>query len=90
MLAYHCIDAVDSRIAGYTAEEAEDALPLFSTIDHEEPEYVRNTDCWLNDIVDQTTCLLVYNDSNPTRSGRRGRGLPFILAALRAQVCLHK
>ena len=73
-LAYHCKDAVDSRIAGYTAEEAEAALPLFSTMDHEEPEYVRNTDCWLNDIVDQTTCASVWNNSydNPSCGGRGG------------------
>ena len=74
-LAYECIDAVDSRIAGYTAAEAAAALPLFSTIDHANATYVRNTDSWLNDIVDQITCFPVYTSDRPAYPQRRGGAL---------------
>lgn len=66
-LADYCIDAVDTRIADIAAEDVADAMPLFSTMDHENETYVRNTDCWLSDIADQLTCLSPWNSNRAQR-----------------------
>jgi hypothetical protein len=37
------------------------SLPLFSTQDHVAPSYTRNTSCWLNNYVEELTCISPWN-----------------------------
>ena len=64
-LADECTDAVDSRIAGETPSVAK---PLYTTQDHDTPNYVRNPDCWAADL--DLTCISPWNSTGgATRAG---------------------
>ncbi|MCK9458169.1 MAG: hypothetical protein M0R80_00635 [Proteobacteria bacterium] len=57
-LGKHCSDNVDTRIAGKTRS----CLPLFTTMDHTTPHYVRNTNCWLSGISN-VSCISPWNSN---------------------------
>jgi hypothetical protein len=64
-LAKDLNDGVDLRIAGTTASESK---PIYSTQDHSGQNYVRNTDCWANDL-DLTPISPWNSTGNNTRAG---------------------
>jgi hypothetical protein len=39
------------------------SLPLFSAQDHVTPSYTRNTSCWLNNHVEELTCISPWNSA---------------------------
>lgn len=58
-LASHSVAAVDTRIAGKTPASAK---PLYSSINHSAPAYVRNPAVWCADI--DLTCVPVWNSGS--------------------------
>lgn len=60
-LAKHICDAIDSRVAGKTGT----AKPLYSTLDHVTPAYVRNVGCWAASL--DLSSISPYNQTQPTR-----------------------
>lgn len=60
--AAHMFDQVKSRVVG---KDPEQAMALYSTMDHADNIYVRNTECWISDV--DTTCIPV---ARGTSSGR--------------------
>lgn len=65
-LGAHCSNAIDALIAGKTAE----TLPIFTTQNHDTPNYVRNPDFWGASIAQKLTCVSPYN----TFRGTAGSG----------------
>ena len=61
-LAHEMSNAIDSRISGKTPSTAK---PLFTTQDHDTPNYVRNPDCWVADL--DLTCISPWNSTGGTR-----------------------
>jgi hypothetical protein len=48
---------------------------IFTTQDHTTPTYVRNTDCWCNDLVEELTCISPWNSATGNPSGATGGGV---------------
>lgn len=61
-LARECADAVDSRIEGLTVNGT---IKIFSTENHPDSIYVRNINCWANDL--DLTCISPWNSASSTK-----------------------
>jgi hypothetical protein len=68
--AKHCTDAIDSAIAGKTL--ITNGL-LFSSMDHVNAIYVRNSNCWLNLLGIDCTGIGVWNDIGNYGLGSQNR-----------------
>jgi hypothetical protein len=65
-LAYHCEDSINSKIQNATIEQ----LPTFSVQNHSSQIYQRNSNCWINSLAQQITCVSPWNSTGlNTRAG---------------------
>lgn len=67
-LALTATNGVDLRISGLTGSDSN--KKIFTTQNHSTSTYVRNSSCWINDIVDKITCCSPWNSlGSNTRAG---------------------
>lgn len=67
LLSNHVIKDITTRVSGLIPSNV---IKMYTIQDHATPNYVRNTGCWCNGIVQQLTCMSPWNSSGSnTRAG---------------------